>query len=274
MQRCQNLVRQHGIEHGAAFNRARQRPDTVERKRQRHRAIERNPPLCRLEADDAVERCRNTAGAAGVGAERAMRHAVKHRYRRTRRRSARHVTDAALPCAFRRAEMRIDADAGIGELGHVGAADHHKTGAPQPRHHRRVGFRGRGIFQCARAGPGHLAPDVEQVLDRNGDAGIGRRRGVDLAQPVHRFGRLDRGFGVNVQEGPRALAACIGNPCQASIDQRPRRGPPRIEIGGEGSEGWDVAHCQSLRHGRACPGHPRLIHEICKRRGCPAQGRA
>jgi hypothetical protein len=29
-----------------------------------------------------------------------------------------------------------------------------------------------------------------------------------------------------------------------------------------------------LRHGRACPGHPRLSCSLKQRRGCPAQGRA
>ena len=31
---------------------------------------------------------------------------------------------------------------------------------------------------------------------------------------------------------------------------------------------------RSLRHGRACPGHPRLPARCAKRRGCPARGRA
>ena len=59
--------------------RARQRPKTVERERQRHAALERHPPLRRLEADDAVIGRRNPARSAGVGAERAMRHAGRRR---------------------------------------------------------------------------------------------------------------------------------------------------------------------------------------------------
>ena len=87
-----------------------------------------------------------------------------------------------LPDAFRRAVMRIDADAGIGEFGHVGAADHDEAGPAQPRHRRRIGFRRRGIVERAGAGAGHLALDVEQILDRDGNAGIGRRRRLGFPQ--------------------------------------------------------------------------------------------
>ena len=78
--------------------------------------------------------------------------------------------------------MRIDADAGIGELGHVGAADDDEAGAPQPRHRGRIGVGRRGIVQRARAGAGHLPLDVEQILDRDRNAGEARRRRPGLAQ--------------------------------------------------------------------------------------------
>ena len=58
----------------------------------------------------------------------------------------------------------------------------------------RIGLRGRRILQRARAGASYLPLDVEQILDRDGDAGIGRRRRLGLAQPVHRFRGLDGGF--------------------------------------------------------------------------------
>ena len=41
----------------------------------------------------------------------------------------------------RRAEMRIDADAGKGEFGHVGLGDDHRAAGAQAPHHRRVGRR-------------------------------------------------------------------------------------------------------------------------------------
>ena len=79
LQRRDRLIGQHRVEHRAAGDRARQRPKTVERERQRHAAVERHAPLRRLEADDAVIGRRNPAGAAGVGAERAMGHADRRR---------------------------------------------------------------------------------------------------------------------------------------------------------------------------------------------------
>ena len=45
--------------------------------------------------------------------------------------------------------MRIDAEARIGELGHVGAAYDHEAGAAQPRDHGRVGAGRGGAGECA-----------------------------------------------------------------------------------------------------------------------------
>ncbi len=172
-----------------------------------------------------------------------MRHPVGDRDRRTRRRSAGHVTDVAPPHAFGGTVMRIDADAGIGEFGHVGAADHHETGAAQPRYHGRIGFRRRRILQCARAGAGHLPPDVEQILDRDGNAGKRRRRRLDLAQPVHRFRRLDRGFRIDMNEGARPLAGGVGDPLQTGIDDLARTGAAVFEIAGQFGQCGNVEHC-------------------------------
>ncbi len=162
-----------------------------------------------------------------------MRHAIDDGHRRARGRSAGHMADAALPCALRRAVMRIDADPGIGELGHVGAADHHKTGAAQPRHHRRIGFRRSGILERPRAGSGHLSLDVEEILDRDGNARVGRRRRLHLTQPVHGFRRFDRCFRIDMNESARALARCVGDPPEARIDELAGAGAAIFEIIGE-----------------------------------------
>jgi hypothetical protein len=139
--------------------------------------------------------------------------------------------------------MRIDADPGIGEFGHVGTADHDEAGTPQPRHHRRVGVRRRAILlQRARTGAGHLAPDIEQVLDRHRNAGVRRRRRLDLAQPVHRFRRLDRGFGIDANEGPLTLAFGIGDAGKTGIDQLARTGATGGEIVRQRGEGRMVWH--------------------------------
>jgi hypothetical protein len=50
------------------------------------------------------------------------------------------------------------------------------------------------------------------------------------------------GFGINVQEGQRPFAVCIGNLFQALIDQRARRGAAGVEIGGKRSEGRGIRH--------------------------------
>ena len=219
LQRPHRLIGKHGVEHRAAGDAARQRPETVERKRQRHAAIERHAALRRLEADDAVEGRGNPAGAAGIGAERAIGHAIGDRHRCARGRAAGHMADAAVPGALRRAVMRIDTDAGIGEFGHVGAADHDKTGPAQPRHHGCIGFRRRRILQRTRAGAGHLSLDVEQILDRDRNTGKGRWRCLRMAQTVHGVGGANCGIPVDMNEGALALARGIGDFGEAFLDQ-------------------------------------------------------
>jgi hypothetical protein len=102
--------------------------------------------------------------------------------------------------------MRVDPDSGIGEFGHIGAADHDEAGAAQARHDRCVGLRRGRILQRARAGTAHLSPDVKEILDRDGNACIRRRRRVGLAQPVHPFGCLNGGLLVDVNERSGAFA--------------------------------------------------------------------
>ena len=153
------------------------------------------------------------------------------------------MADAAIPDAFRRAVVRIDADAGIGKFGHVGAADHDEAGPAQPRHDRRIGLSRRRILQRARAGAGHLPLDVVEILDRHGNAGIGRRRGVGFTQMIHRIGRGNRRIPVDVNEGPCALACRIGNPRETILDQLARGGASSIEVGGQAGE------CRMVRHG-------------------------
>jgi hypothetical protein len=60
--------------------------------------------------------------------------------------------------------MRVEADAGIGELRHVGAADDDHPPVFQPRDGNGVGTSGRCIAQHLRAGGGHLAGKIEDVL--------------------------------------------------------------------------------------------------------------
>jgi hypothetical protein len=67
--------------------------------------------------------------------------------------------------------MGIQPEARVGELGHVVATDEDEAGGTQTRNDRRIAERGGMIFQEPRAGgcdfPGH----VEQVFQRNRNAG-------------------------------------------------------------------------------------------------------
>ena len=152
------------------------------------------------------------------------------------------MTDIALPGAFRRAVMRIDADAGIGELGHVGAPDHDEAGLAQPRYRCRILLGRRGIVERARAGTRHLALDVEQILDRNRDAGIARGRRLHLAQAVHRLRSGERGVLVDMDEGALALTGGIGDPGDARLDQFSGCGAAAFEVLGE------LRQCRKIGH--------------------------
>jgi hypothetical protein len=66
--------------------------------------------------------------------------------------------------------MRILAENGEGELGHIGLGDGNGAGRAQPPHHRGVGFGPRRIREHLRPGAGRLAGDVEQVLDADDGA--------------------------------------------------------------------------------------------------------
>ena len=87
----------------------------------------------------------------------------------------------------------------------------------------RVGRRGRGVAQRDRARRGHVAGDVEQVLDRDRNAGKARRRGAAPAQDVDVIGGGARLVGMDLEEDAAAFAAGVGDPGEALLDQRPAR---------------------------------------------------
>jgi hypothetical protein len=143
-----------------------------------------------------AQRGRDADRPAGVGAERDGRHPVGHGGRRAGRRAAgdpRVARDVAAVRRARRAEMRVQAEAGKREFAHVGAAHQHRAGPPEPRDGGRIGLRGRRAVEHARAGAGHLARDVEQILHRHRDAGERRQHGARGAQPVVRRRPCARG---------------------------------------------------------------------------------
>ena len=88
--------------------------------------------------------------------------------------------------------MRVDADAGEGELGHVGAPDYDRTGRLEPRHDRRIGLGRRHVVERLRPGERYFAGDVEKILDRDRDPGERRGDITGRTQPVLRVGHRTR----------------------------------------------------------------------------------
>ena len=133
----------------------------------------------------------------------------------------------------RRSVMRVDADPGEGEFGHVGAPDDDRTRRFEPRYDRRVG-RGRGrVVECFRPGERDFAGDVEQVLDRDREAGERRGDITGRAQPVLRLGRDARRVGIDLDKSAPSLAGRIGDARQRFLDQGAARRATRGKIGRE-----------------------------------------
>ncbi len=112
--------------------------------------------LRRLEADEAAQRRRDPHRAAGIGADRHRGEAVRDRDRRARGRAAGNAR--AVEGIAGRAVMRIDADAGEGEFGHVGAADQHRARRLEPRHDRGIARRRRRIVAAPSSPPACARP--------------------------------------------------------------------------------------------------------------------
>ena len=113
-----------GVGHGA-----RDRAGVVERRAQRHDAIERHFAERRLEADDAAGRGRNSNRAAGVGADRRDAHSRGDGGRRSTARAARRARDVVR--IVHRAVRRFFARGAERELVEVGLADQHRAGLAQ-----------------------------------------------------------------------------------------------------------------------------------------------
>ena len=196
----------------------RERADGIERARERERPLRRYAVRGGLEADDAAQRRRNAAGAAGVGAERAQGHAVGDRHRSPRRRASRDACRLAVIGIRGRAMVRIDPEPGEGELGHVGAADRNEAGRPQARHGGRIARRRRRAAQHQRAGRGDLARDIEQVLDRDRNAGEARA-GAERARAVVKICCGTRGLRVDLEESAPTLSRAVLDARQAILHQ-------------------------------------------------------
>ena len=114
--------------------------------------------------------------------------------------------------------MRVQAEAGEGELRHIGAPDRHEALRQHAGDDGCMGPGGSGVGEHHRPCRGDLPGDVEQVLEADGDAGIGARRAAVAAEGVGCVGLGAGGVGSDGDEGERALARRVGNPVQALLD--------------------------------------------------------
>jgi hypothetical protein len=74
------------------------------------------------------------------------------------------------------------------------------------------------IPQRDRAGRGHVACDIEQVLDRDRNAGERRRRRATRADAVVKIRRRERVRGMDLEKNAPAFSRLIRDPRQALLD--------------------------------------------------------
>ena len=146
--------------------------------------------------------------------------------------------------------MRIDAEAGERELGHVGTPDRNEPGRAQPRHGRRIMLRRLRIPQRDRARRGHVARDIEQILDRDRNAGERRRCGSTRTNAIVRIRRRERVRGMDLEKNAPAFSGLIRDPRQTLLDQA-------AAFAAAGEFGFDLGerwHCLKRRgrKSRAC----------------------
>ncbi len=115
--------------------------------------------------------------------------------------------------------MRVDADPGKSELGHIAAADDHRAACAQSRDRDCVRGRGGGVAQDLRAGSRNVARNVEKILDRDGQARQRRRHDAFLSQPVRGIGGEQRALGVHFGEHAPALAASVRDARERRLDE-------------------------------------------------------
>jgi hypothetical protein len=116
--------------------------------------------------------------------------------------------------------MRIEADARIGEFGHVVAPNHDEALSLEARYRGRIGFSRRRIGEHHRARARDLALEVEQILDADGYAGERRHAAAGPALLVVELCLIHGGGAIERQEGPRAFAGRILDLCQRGFNQR------------------------------------------------------
>ena len=146
------------------LDRARERADLIERRREGQQAVARHAAVGRLEPDDAAERRRLADRPAGVGAERERHLRRADGGRRAAARSARRARQR--PGIAHRPERRVLVRRAHRELVAVGLADDHRAGGLEPLDDGGVVGRHVGVEDLRRRGGPHAA-HAEVVLDRD-----------------------------------------------------------------------------------------------------------
>ena len=133
--------------------------------------------------------------------------------------SLRDAPDLPLVRVQRCVMVRVDAETGESELRHVGAPDGDEASCTQARHRGSIVLGCRRIFQHDRAGRGHAAGDVEQILDRDRNAGEWRRRRTARAQTVAVISCCQRFLRMNLQKDTLPFSRLIRDPRQALLHE-------------------------------------------------------
>ena len=182
------VARHRGSQQRGVLDGVRQRPERIERERQRHDAREADEPVRRLEPGEAAKRRGNANRASCVGADRGGRESARHRNRRAAARAAGDAMRARVPRIPRRAHRLVAAPAAERKFDHVRLAERNHAGREQTIDGGR-GFRRDASVPRLGARGRHAALDVQQVLERDRQA-VQRTAGeASLALQVGRAAR-------------------------------------------------------------------------------------
>ena len=115
--------------------------------------------------------------------------------------------------------MRVDAEAGIGEFGHVGTPDNHRTRRQQTLDDGGMFAGRRRIAQHPRTGQRGFTGDIEQVLDRHRQPVDARTLQPGSPQGIGSARCRQRLLGINLGKNPRSFPRRIGDTTQRRLGQ-------------------------------------------------------
>ncbi len=145
----------------------------IEARHERKCPRAREPPVGRLEPENAAQRRRHPDRTVGVGAERQRHQAAADRGARAAGGTAGHAVEIVR--IARGAVVDVLAGEIVGVFAHVERADEDGAGRLQPLDQRRIARGRRQIAVDLGAGERRQAGNVEQVLDRERHAGQRRK---------------------------------------------------------------------------------------------------